>query len=286
MFTFRLPNGMPLVSRKVLVCTLLFAMAVGSLQAKKANAGLAWQVQGTWQMGGKGTPIRAGEAIAPASLLQPGDTAGDHSIIILLPDGQRFLYECFTVADCARGFRVPSLIHKPDAFAIDMLARIGTVLSAKHATGPDGQRTGHASQISRQQAVEVLNAANRVHVAGLIGGLPRGRYTYDLRPLDPTYSPQFHLVLEKMAPSVELPLPALGLYDIIITDALGAPRVDLLLAAIRPAQSVHFQSFNRARDLMEKWNDDYAGWPIDDFLRAYLESLMHSAKTPPAGNAQ
>jgi hypothetical protein len=33
---------------------------------------------------------------------------------------------------------------------------------------------------------------------------------------------------------------------------------------------------------MEDWNDDYAGWPIDDFLRAYLESLMQSA--PPASH--
>jgi hypothetical protein len=37
---------------------------------------------------------------------------------------------------------------------------------------------------------------------------------------------------------------------------------------------------------MEKWNDDYAGWPIDDFLRAYLESLTQSAKIPRADQAQ
>jgi hypothetical protein len=286
MFSFRLLNGMPLVSRKVLVCALLFAIGAGTLQAKKANAGLAWRVQGTWQIGGKGTPIRAGDAVAPASLLQPGDTAGDHSITILLPDGQRVLYECFTVADCARGFRVPSLIHKPDAFGTEMLARIGAVLSSKGATAPNGQRLAHATQTSRQEAVEVLDAANRVRIAGLIGGLPKGRYTCDLRPLDPTYPPQLHVVLEKTAPSIELALPAAGLYSITITDALNAPRVDLLLAAIQPEQSVHFQSFSRARKTMEKWNNDYAGWPIDDFLRAYLESLMHGAKAPHAGKVR
>jgi hypothetical protein len=283
MFSFRLPNGMPFLSRKVLVCTLLFAMTAGSLQAKKASAGLAWQVQGAWKIGGKGTPVRTGDAIAPASLLQPGDTAGDHSITILLPDGQRVLYECFTVADCARGFRVPSLIHTPDAFATKMLARIGAALSSKRAAAPNGQRAGHATQTSRQQAVEVLDAANRVRIAGLIGGLPKGSYICDLRPLDPGYPPQFHLAIEKTAPSIELALPAAGLYNITITDALNAPRVDLLLAAIQPAQAVHFQSFSRARETMEKWNDDYAGWPIDDFLRAYLESLMRSAKASHAG---
>jgi hypothetical protein len=274
------------MSRKVLVCVLIFATGACSLQAKRSNAGLAWQVQGTWQVGGKGAPVRTGDAIAPASLLQPSDTAGDHSITVLLPDGQRVLYECFTVADCVRGFRVPSLIHTPDAFAIGMLARIGNVLSNKRATELNGQHAGHATQTSRQEAIEVLDVANHVHVAGLIGSLPNGRYTYDLRPLDSTYPPQFHVALEKKAPSIELALPAAGLYHITITDALSAPRVDLLLAAIQPAQSAHFQSFNRARERMEKWNDDYAGWPIDDFLRAYLEALMQSAKTPRAGKAR
>jgi hypothetical protein len=285
MFSFRLPKVTPGMSRKFLVCVLIFAAGACSLQAKSSNAGLAWQVQGTWQIGGKGAPIRTGDAIVPASLLQPSDTAGDHSITVLLPDGQRVLYECFTVADCVRGFRVPSLIHTPDAFAIEILARIGAVLSSKRTTERSGH-AGHATLTSRQEALEVLDDANRVHVAGLIGGLPEGRYTYDLRPLDPTYPPQFHVALEKTAPSIMLTLPAAGLYSIIISDALNAPRVDLLLAAIQPAQSMHFQSFNRARETMEKWNDDYAGWPIDDFLRAYLESLMHRGKAPRPGKAR
>jgi hypothetical protein len=286
MFSFRLPKGTPRMSRKVLVCVLIFATGACSLQAKRSNAGLAWQVQGVWHVGGKGKPIRTGDAIAPASLLQPSDTAGDHSITVLLPDGQRVLYECFTAADCARGFRVPALIHTPDAFATEMLTRIGALLSSKRATEPIGQRTGHATQTSRQEAIEVLDDANRVRIAGLIGSLPEGRYIYDLRPLDPTYPTQSHLAIEKTSRSIELTLPAAGLYNITITDALNTPRVDLLLAAIQPAQSAHFQSFNRAGETMEKWNDDYAGWPIDDFLRAYLESLMHSAKAPRAGKAR
>jgi hypothetical protein len=280
MFTFRLPSPPPFRSHKVLLCVLLIAVGTGSLQAKKPHVGLAWQVQGTWQIGGKGTPIRTGDAIAPASLLQPSDAAGDHSITVLLPDGQRVLYECFTLEDCARGFRVPSLIHTPDAFGTEMLARIRAVLSSKRATEPNGQRTGHATQTSRQEDIEVLDATNHVRIAGLIGGLPNGRYTYDLRPLDPAYPPQFHLPIEKTARSIDFALPAAGLYNITITDALNIPRVDLLLAAIQPAQSAHFQSFNRAGETMVKWNDDYAGWPIDDFLRAYLESLMQSAPRP------
>ncbi len=278
MFSFRFLHWAPSISRKFLACTLLFAAGPGSLQAKAVTAGLAWQVRGTWQLAGAGKPLRAGDAVPPASLLQPDDTAGGHSITVLLPDGQRVLYECFTVADCARGFRVPSLIRKPDAFAVDMLARIGAILSHKPDAAPSGPRTGHAPQTSRQEAVATLTAANRVRVAGLIGELPPGNYTYDLRPLDHAEPPQFQLALHKTGPSVDLALPAAGLYEITITDALHVPRVDLLLAAIHPAQSARFGSFRHARATMEDWNDDYAGWPIDDFLRAYLESLMQSAQ--------
>jgi hypothetical protein len=278
MFSFRFSNGTPFKFRKFLVCALLSTAGAVSSQARNSSAGLAWQVRGTWQLEGTGAPIRVGNAIPPASLLQPDGTAGAHSITVLLPDGQRVLYECFTVADCARGFRVPSLIHKPDAFAVNMLVRIGGILSSKPGAAPNASRTAHGPQTSRQEAVAILNAARRVRVAGLIGELPPGHYTYDLRPLRQTEPPQLHLALDKTGPSVDLALPAAGLYEITITDALDVPRVDLLLAAIHPAQSSHFSSFRHARSTMEDWNDDYAGWPIDDFLRAYLESLMQSAQ--------
>jgi hypothetical protein len=32
-------------------------------------------------------------------------------------------------------------------------------------------------------------------------------------------------------------------------------------------------SLHRAQQLMRQWNEDYQGWPIHDFQRAYLEAL-------------
>jgi len=72
--------------------------------------------------------------------------------------------------------------------------------------------------------------------------------------------------------TVDLRNDPIAVYEALRAEA--PPRVDLLLAAIHPAQSARFASFRHARATMEAWNDDYAGWPIDDFLRAYLESLM------------
>jgi hypothetical protein len=268
---------------KFLASSFFWMFCVTSLHAKTAGAGVAWQVQGLWQVAGEGAPIRVGDAIQPASLLQPDDKSGDHSITVLLPDGQRVLYECFTAVDCARGFRVPSLHGQPDAFALEMLARIRAVLSAKNHSVSNGYHAEPTPQTSRDEAVAVLYAGNRVQVAGLLAQLPKGRYTYDLRPLNSPYPPQFHLILEKTAPSIDLALPAPGLYDVTITDALDTPRIDLFLAAIRPPQSADFESFRRAKEVMAQWNEDYTGWPIHDFLRAYLESLTQSAKLLPAG---
>jgi hypothetical protein len=277
MFSSRsLASASPVCS-KVFVSILLFLQGTTALPAEVSDSGLAWHVRGTWRVEGDSATVRDGDAIKPASLLQPDETAGDHSITVMLPDGQHVLYECFTAADCARGFRVPSLIGRPDPFALDMLARVGAVLSrnrdALNEHHPDG-----ALQTTRQEAVVVLDTANRVHVAGRITDLPNDHYTYDLRPRDHSSPPQFRRSIEKRIPSMEFTLPAAGLYDIIITDALNTPRIDLLVAAIKPSQSAHFESFHQARARMEKWNQDYAGWPIDDFLRAYLESLVENAK--------
>ncbi|HZC43979.1 MAG TPA: hypothetical protein VE195_07380 [Acidobacteriaceae bacterium] len=277
---------LPFVSRAALILLSFSTLGANSPQAEKASAGLAWQVRGAWQVEGTGAPIRVGDPIRAASLLQPADTAGDHSITILLPDGQHFLFECFTVADCARGFRVPSLIHKPDAFAVDMLARIRTVLAYKPYDFSNGDRKNDGSQAARDEAVAVLADNNRVQVNGRLGALPKGLYTYDLRPLNHAQPPQFHLTLEKTTRSIDLALPAPGLYDITISDAASTPRIDLFLAAIKPEQSPDFQAFHSANATMQKWNEDYAGWPIDDFLRAYLESLAQSGKAFPVAEAR
>jgi hypothetical protein len=277
MFSARASINASPVHRKVLVCILLFLQGATALRARKVQAGLAWHVQGTWRMQGMADPIRSGDAIEPASLLQPDEVAGPHSVTILLPDGQRVLYECFIAADCARGFRVPSLIRKPNPFALDMLARIGSILLRDSAASNE-RHANNSPQPARQQAVAVLDVAKRVHVAGLISDLPNGHYTCDLRPQNHALPPQRGIAIAKIGPSIKFNLPAPGLYDIVITDTLNTPRIDLLLAAIRPSESAHFQSFRQAREMMENWNDDYAGWPIDDFLRAYLESLVETTK--------
>lgn len=268
----------------------LFALALAvPLWAKTDHAGVAWNVQGNWLAGDSGVPIHTGDAIQPASLLRPGDDAGTHSILVLLPDGQRVLYECFTAADCARGFRVPALTHQPGPFALQILARIRAGVALRQnpssATSSDHAVSNPALRASRDEAVAVIDRTHRVHLAGLIASLPAGRYTYNLQPHNHALAPQYHQALEKNSSAIAISVPAPGLYQLTIADALNTPRVDLFFAAVEPTQVAHFASFNRTQDTLEDWNGDYQGWPVDELLRAYLEWLMHTSPSSLRGHA-
>jgi hypothetical protein len=285
-FSLQGSSSARLLNGGVLLCLSLLPLPALSLQAPNAGeapSGIAWDVRGPWQVDGKGAPILSGDIVLPGSLLQPGEGTADQSITVLLPDGQRILYECFTVEDCARGFRVPSLYRRPEPIAIDVLGRIHAVLVRDRAdlsTGPGSQKV---HRLPRDEAMAVFGPDKRVDVAGLAAKLSNGRYTYDLRALNRAYPRQFHLVIEKTGPSISVGLPSSGLYAVTITDALNTPRIDLFIAAVEPAQAANLEKrYHDAKALMKEWNDDYENWPIHDFQRAYLESLMLSANAMPA----
>jgi hypothetical protein len=277
MFSIRVFKSKTVFPGTVLLCLSWLTQAQ---KARETPQGLAWQVKGTWLAEGQSEPLRAGDFVLPGSLLMPAAVAGDHSITVLLPDGQRVLYECFTGEDCARGFRVPPLYTRPQPFAVAMMARVHSGLAARSS---DRSHSQDDSRSAPEETVAVLNAANRVRVTGLLASLPPGHYTYDLRPLDPPGPRQFHVALEKTAHSVTLALPGPGLYMLNISDDSSTPRIDLFLAAIRPAQAAHFQSFRTAKDLVENWDGDYEGWPNHEFMRAYIQSLMQGGV--PAGES-
>ncbi len=268
---------MCVAARSISLCCLSWftlTLSVITLGAEDASTpGLAWQVQGSWRVEGERAPLAAGDAIPPGSLLEPDASAGNYSITILLPDGQRILYECFSHKQCARGFRAPALYRRPDAFAADMLARIGAVLTRRNQ---GAARDAHQqARLPRDEVLAVLGPGNRVEVSGLAADLPNGRYSCDVRRLDSARSRQFHVAFEKRGPFIHLVVPGAGLYDLTIFDSLNTPRIDLFLAVVRPAQGAGMaRSLNRAEALLEDWNSNYQGWPIHDFQRAYLESLV------------
>ena len=169
------------------------------------------------------------------------------------------------------------------AFALSRAgtARCQHVGAHSRGAGPESSDSSSGSEtpLPRDEVVAELGSGNRVQIAGLAARLPNGRYTYDLRPLDHTNPPQFNLVLQKTAPSITLALPSSGLYVLTIADDLNTPRIDLFIAAVKPAQAASVEkSFGDAKALMKKWIGNYSGWPIHEFQWAYLESLMMDPK--------
>lgn len=244
-----------------------------------------WQVRGAWLAGGKNVPLRAGDAIQPGSLLRPANGQANDSITVLLPDGQRFLYECFTADDCARGFRVPALNRAPEPFAVDLFARIRAQLVHERNGLPEPAT--QAAALPRDEILAVLDDDSRIEITGLASRLPNGRYSYDLRPLtqlDPSLPSRFHHALEKSASTISLSVPSSGLYVATVFDDENRPRIDLFIAAVEPAQAERFtKSFLAAKSLIRDWNQNY-GWPTHDVQWAYLESLMSSANSPSSAN--
>jgi hypothetical protein len=261
----------------ILFLWTLPAALLGAQQPGEVPAAVAWGVRGVWHVQGRSAPVLQGDAIPPGSLLSPSHDAAAHSIDVLMPDGQSIIYECFTVNDCARGFRVPMLNLTPEPFAIDMLTRIRTVLVRENRDTGDRDPSAsihRARPLPRDEVAAELGPDNGVQVAGLAAKLANGHYTYDLRPLDRSHPRQFHIAVEKNGPSIAIQVPAAGLYTVTIADDQNTPRIDLFIAAVNSAQAANItKSFTEAKSLLRKWIESNYGWPIHAFQWAYLESI-------------
>ena len=261
----------------------LSAFAIGAQGAALTPSGIAWQARGTWRIDGITGSIRTGDAIPPGSLLLATNPRTAHSIVVLLPDGQRVLYECFTEEQCERGFRVPLLHEQPTPFAAELLVRIRAALIRDRDVPQAKAQTNRL--LPREEALAALGPGNQVSIGGLAASLPDGRYTYEASDTGAhgVHSPKRSMLAKKglakkgfvkKGPSIHLALPSTGIYDFIVLDDFDRPRIDLFIAAVTPADAPEsMDSLHRAQQLMKQWNGDYQGWPIDDFQRAYLEAL-------------
>src|ERR1700733_6728200 len=123
--------------------SLLFAMGAGILVLSGGSAtivvaesvspspdpgGMVWERHGDWHLNGSSDTLRLGEAIPPGGLITAGVEGSTHSMIILLPDGQHLLCECFEAKTCAQGFRVPAITAPPKPLVWDMFVAVRNVL--------------------------------------------------------------------------------------------------------------------------------------------------------------
>lgn len=260
----------------ILFCSLFAASLSipinGATINDPSNApGIAWNVKGAWHVEGLREPILTGDAIPAGTLLEPEVEDSAHSITILLPDGQSILYECFQAKDCARGFRVPYLFRKVDPFTAGMLARIRDQLMQQR-----GLKTANPDKphIAKDEAVAVLGAGSQIEIEGLAAKLSNGKYLGTLRSVDARYPQISGFPLEKSGPSIALTVPGPGLFLLTIVDSMKWPRIEFMVAVVPRQDDAVLKEFKKEHELLAAWKEDYFGWPVHDFQRAYLESLM------------
>ena len=258
------------------IAALLPFGPIAAGQGHSNAPGVAWRVIGQWRTDRSAMAISDGEAILPGSLLQAAGDSREHSITILLPDGQRVLYECYAERDCARGFRVPSLYRRPEPIGVDLLNRVNAV-EKQRASAPGEKQQRSEFPVPRDEAVSPLGPGNQVQIGGLASRLYSGTYFYTVSSLSNPSQTQPRREFKKQGDSVNLTLPSAGLFDVLITDEMNTPRIDLLVAAVQqPAGAEIVKLFQRVEALLKDWNEDYQGWPLHEFRRDYLRSVMLS----------
>jgi hypothetical protein len=168
----------------------------------------------------------------------------------------------------------PPLYRKPSLIAVDLLGRVNAIWQRKDSDLEDPQ-SQEESRVPRDEAVALIGLDRKIEVAGLAAALSNGTYSYVVRSVSHSSRKQQARDFEKRGHSVTLTLPSEGLFDMLISDHLNTPRIELLVAAVRqPRAAGVIKSFQDVKTLLKNWNEDYQGWPIHEFQRYYLRSLM------------
>ena len=177
---------------------------------------------------------------------------------------------------------MPTLYCTPEPFSTEMLRRIRAVLAQERSETTDVPQK--ALHIARDEAVVLPGPGHRVEIGGLAAALSNGEYFGILRSFDARYPEQSGMQLEKSGRSIALTVPGPGLFLLTISDSMKKPRIEFMIAVAPAKDSSVINSFENAHALLTNWREEDFAWPMHDFQRAYLKSLMLG--TPPQNSAE
>ncbi len=241
---------------------------------------MVWKRRGVWHLNGSASALRLGEAIPPGGLLTADGEGGAHSLLVLLPDGQRLLCECYENRTCAQGFRVPAIASPPSAAVWTMFLDTRNALLMRPATAeePFPQPVGRDTAAANVEIVAAVDAQGKVAIVPALRVLPSGHYRLEVRgdgpqPAAATASSVQPLDWDPARASAQVRVPSPGLYRITVLDQARVPRIEMELLA-PPAGSVASEAdgLKKMRLTVVDWSRTHEGWSLHDFLRAYLQS--------------
>jgi hypothetical protein len=255
---------------------LLFFSATLTATAAEFS-GLVWKRQGDWHLNGSSAALRLGEAIPPGGLITASG-AGAHSLVILLPDGQRLLFECYQEQTCNQGFRVPAISVPPSEAVWATFKGVRDVLLMRGADveQPFPTPVGRDEDAANTEIIAALEAG-KVSIAPALHVLPGGNYKLVVHADDPrptvTALPPLLLAWNPAQAIATVPIAAPGLYRITVLDESQVPRIEVELLATAPGSvDAETEALRKTRSTVIAWNRTHEGWSLHDFLRAYLQS--------------
>jgi hypothetical protein len=263
---------------RFLLAALLFSVPLSASDGE--YSGMVWKRQGGWHLNGSASALRLGEAIPLGGLLT-ADAAGDtHSLLVLLPDGQRLLCECYEAGTCAQGFRVPAIASPPTAAVWTMFVGVRNALLMRPATGeaPFPEPVGRDIDAANVEIVAAVDAQGKVAIVPALRVLPSGHYRFEVRGDSPqpgaTTAPSVQpMDWDPARASAQIRVPGPGLYRITVRDEARVPRIEMeLLATPAGAVASEADGLKKMRLTVVDWSRTHEGWSLHDFLRAYLQS--------------
>ncbi len=267
-------------TRLLLTSLWVFSMALPAC-AQTASAqfsGMVWERHGDWYINGSSISVRLGEALAPGSLLTAGMSGGAHSLVVLMPDGQHLLCECFDATTCGQGFRIPAITPSPVPATWNMFVGVRNVLLLMPAPAEMvfPLVTGREAMVSNREFVAAGTSAGEVSLATVLHDLPSGHYTLAVARDDghETHStssqPLDWLTSREAAP---LLVDGVGVYRILVSDQTRAARIEIELL-VTPADALETEaaSLTMTSKTIMQWSTYHPGWSLHDFLRVYLQS--------------
>jgi hypothetical protein len=264
---------------EVLCCVLLTSWPAVAAAAGSGATGMVWEKHGNWHLNGSPNALRLGEAIPPGGLVTADVEGPAHSIVILLPDGQRMLCECYEAKTCSQGFRVPAITPQPPLAVWDMFVGVRNVLLLRPASAETAFPTpaGREAMAINVEMVAAVSPQGEISIASALRVLPSGQYGLRVATdgqttaaTAPTVQPLDWSAAQKVA---QVRVGGPGLYRIRVSDQTYVPRFEIEVLATPPASlGAETDGLKMARETILKWTHE--GWPLHGFLRVYLESRL------------
>jgi hypothetical protein len=237
--------------------------------------GLVWEMQGSWQMNHEQQHLRTGDDVVPGAVLT-ADTTTNGSLLVLMTDGQRLLFDCHDANTCSQGFRVPALIAKPDKDDLELFETIKLEMR-KPSSAISLGKAPRISTITEIESVVRIQSDGNILLKQPLATLPPGQYRLTTQGDSQAQPSEHSLTWSGSHDEGHLALPGPGFYQLRLFGNLGTERMRVVLLAVPAASfSDTEKSFNEAKKTLQEWNETFPGWPIHEWLQLYLRSLSEA----------